>query len=48
MDKAHYQIIFYVPIDHCEGVKNALFRAGAGKLVLQQYCIDGYSESESG
>jgi len=38
MDKAHYQIVFYVPIDHCEVVKNALFRAGAGKLGHYQEC----------
>ena len=38
MDKAHYQIVFYVPLDHCEAVKKALFRAGAGKLGNYQEC----------
>jgi hypothetical protein len=38
MSKAHYQIIFYVPVDHCEKVKNALFAAGAGKLGDYQQC----------
>ena len=27
-----YQISFYVPKTHCEKVKSALFKAGAGKL----------------
>ncbi|TAK74405.1 MAG: NGG1p interacting factor NIF3 [Gammaproteobacteria bacterium] len=27
-----YKICFYVPIDHAELVKNAMFKAGAGKI----------------
>ncbi len=38
MNKAHYQIIFYVPADYCERVKHALFAAGAGKLGDYQQC----------
>jgi len=38
MNKAHYQIIFYVPKDHCDKVKTALFHAGAGKLGNYQEC----------
>ena len=38
MKQAHYQIIFYVPKDHCEVVKNALFKAGAGSLGNYQEC----------
>lgn len=27
-----YKICFYVPIDHVDSVKNAMFKAGAGKM----------------
>lgn len=27
-----YQLVFYVPESHCEHVKSALFKAGAGKI----------------
>jgi len=27
-----YQIVFYVPVSHLESVKEALFKAGAGKV----------------
>ena len=38
MNEAHYQINFYVPTSHCESVKMALFKAGAGKLRGYQEC----------
>lgn len=31
-------IIFYVPLDHAEKVKNALFAVGAGKLGNYSHC----------
>ena len=33
-----YQLIFYVPATHLEDVKNALFRAGAGKYENYDKC----------
>lgn len=33
-----YQLIFYVPEDHCEKVKTALFAAGAGKIGSYDSC----------
>jgi structural hemagglutinin/hemolysin toxin protein RtxA len=33
-----YKICFYVPENHAEEVKNALFAAGAGKAGLYSYC----------
>ncbi len=32
MEVSHYKICFYVPIEECETVKQALFAAGAGRL----------------
>ena len=38
-DKANlYQISFYVPIENCESVKQAIFDAGAGVLGDYQEC----------
>lgn len=31
-----YKIVFYVPVDNSEQVKNAMFKAGAGKI--GDYC----------
>src|SRR5689334_2293062 len=36
--KKIYKICFYVPIDHLEGAKNALFNAGAGKIGDYSHC----------
>jgi structural toxin protein (hemagglutinin/hemolysin) RtxA len=33
-----YKISFYVPAEYAEGVKNAMFAAGAGKLGAYQNC----------
>lgn len=33
-----YQICFYVPIDHAETVKNALFDIGVGKIGHYSHC----------
>ena len=33
-----FQICFYVPATHAEEVKNALFRAGAGKIGNYSHC----------
>ncbi len=33
-----YKLIFYVPIDHTEVVKEALFEAGAGKIGHYSHC----------
>lgn len=33
-----YQLIFYVPEDHCERVKAALFAAGAGRIGAYDSC----------
>jgi hypothetical protein len=37
MDR-HYQITFYVPVEHCEKVKQTMFEAGAGHLENYQEC----------
>ena len=34
----NYQIIFYVPLEHCEVVKEAMFQAGAGKIGNYEAC----------
>ena len=34
----NYQIIFYVPLEHCEAVKEAMFQAGAGKIGNYEAC----------
>ena len=34
----NYQIIFYVPLDHCEAVKEAMFQAGAGQIGNYEAC----------
>ncbi len=34
----YYQITFYVPKEHCEVVKNAMFKAGAGELENYTCC----------
>lgn len=33
-----YKISFYVPVDHVELVKNAMFKAGAGKIGNYSCC----------
>jgi hypothetical protein len=33
-----YQLIFYVPETHCESVKSALFKVGAGKVGDYDQC----------
>ena len=33
-----YRISFYVPDEHCEAVKNALFAIGAGKIGDYEQC----------
>ncbi|OGT54869.1 MAG: NGG1p interacting factor NIF3 [Gammaproteobacteria bacterium RIFCSPHIGHO2_12_FULL_42_10] len=33
-----YKICCYVPVDYAEPVKNALFKAGAGKIGNYSYC----------
>lgn len=33
-----YQLVFYVPLEHCEAVKNAIFEAGAGQLGDYEAC----------
>jgi structural hemagglutinin/hemolysin toxin protein RtxA len=33
-----YKIYFYVPLDHAETVKNAMFAAGAGKIGHYSCC----------
>lgn len=33
-----YKIVFYVPINHAEQVKNALFTIGAGKIGEYSHC----------
>jgi structural toxin protein (hemagglutinin/hemolysin) RtxA len=33
-----YQIYFYVPMEHCEEVKNAMFATGAGKIGNYSAC----------
>lgn len=40
MSRRHpmYLICFYVPIDHAEKVKNAMFTAGAGKIGQYSGC----------
>jgi hypothetical protein len=32
------QITFYVPVDHCEAVKEAMFAAGAGRIGAYAKC----------
>ena len=34
----NYQIIFYVPFEHCEVVKEAMFTAGAGQIGNYEAC----------
>ena len=34
----NYQIIFYVPKEYCEAVKEAMFQAGAGKIGNYEAC----------
>ncbi len=36
--QSHYQISFYVPENHCESVKQAMFDTGAGTLGNYQEC----------
>ena len=36
--ESHYQITFYVPENHCETVKQAMFDMGAGVLGNYQEC----------
>ncbi|WP_022942432.1 structural toxin protein (hemagglutinin/hemolysin) RtxA [Psychromonas hadalis] len=33
-----YQLVFYVPESHCEAVKSALFKAGAGRIGDYDQC----------
>lgn len=33
-----YQLVFYVPVNHCEAVKDAIFAAGAGRLGDYERC----------
>lgn len=33
-----YQLVFYVPHEHCEAVKQAMFDAGAGRLGAYDSC----------
>ena len=33
-----YEINFYVPADHAQSVKSAMFRAGAGKIGKYEQC----------
>ncbi len=33
-----YKLCFYVPVEHCEAVKTAVFNAGAGKLGAYDSC----------
>jgi len=33
-----YRINFYVPLDHAESVKKAMFEAGAGRIGLYEHC----------
>ncbi|MEI6897149.1 MAG: NGG1p interacting factor NIF3 [Psychromonas sp.] len=33
-----YQLVFYVPESHCEKVKSALFKVGAGKIGEYDHC----------
>jgi hypothetical protein len=33
-----YQLVFYVPKDHCEQVKDAVFAAGAGRFAGYASC----------
>lgn len=33
-----YQLVFYVPKDHCEAVKEAVFAAGAGRFEGYDRC----------
>lgn len=35
---SYYQITFYVPKEHCEVVKEAMFKAGAGELENYACC----------
>lgn len=34
----NYQIIFYVPKEYCEAVKEAMFKAGAGEIDNYKAC----------
>jgi len=34
----NYQIVFYVPLEYCEVVKEAMFTAGAGKIGNYEAC----------
>jgi hypothetical protein len=33
-----YTLVFYVPANHCEAVKEAMFSAGAGRVGNYEYC----------
>jgi hypothetical protein len=33
-----YTLVFYVPVDHCEAVKIAMFAAGAGRVGNYEQC----------
>lgn len=33
-----YQLVFYVPNEHCEAVKDAIFAAGAGRIGNYEAC----------
>lgn len=33
-----YSLVFYVPESHCDGVKQAVFAAGAGRLGYYEHC----------
>ena len=34
----NYHITFYVPLEHCETVKEAMFKAGAGRIDNYEAC----------
>ena len=34
----YYQIIFYIPLEYCDIVKEAMFKAGAGKIGNYEAC----------
>jgi len=36
--KKNYQISFYIPTDHCEVVKEKMFKAGAGTIGNYEAC----------
>jgi hypothetical protein len=38
MTEKYYKLEFYIPEDHAESVKQAVFAAGAGKLGNYDYC----------